>query len=116
MRLKCFRFRLLVTGVALAAAATGWVLCARQAAAVAAGPLDGSHAPGGLVVVGTAGLAAGAENPDSSADAKRESWERQLDRVERNRLITIVVFLGAVLLVLLFWWSWGKLHHRARKL
>ena len=116
MRLTCFRFQWLVTGVALAAVAMGWVLCAWRMAAVAAEPLGGTHNPGGLVVVGTAGLAAGAERSDPSADPKKKSWERQLDRVERNRLIAIAVFLSVIFLVLLFWWSWGKIHHRAPKL
>ena len=116
MRLTCFRFQWFVSGLALAAVATGWVLCAWRMTAVAAGPLDGARSPGGLVVVGTAGLAAGAERSGPSADPKKKSWERNLDRVERNRLIAIVVFLSVILVVLLFWWSWGKIHHRAPKL
>jgi len=53
-------------------------------------------------------------DPDSKP--RTQPWEERLERVERNRLITVGVFLGAILLILLLWWGWGKIYHRPRKL
>jgi hypothetical protein len=116
MRLTCLRFRWSLFRGVLAALAVGWVLCAWRAPAVAAGPLGAARSPGGLVAVGAPGSAGEVARPDPRANQEETDWQRQINRVERRRLITIMAFLGVVFVALVFWWSWGKLHHRAHKL
>ena len=65
------------------------------------------------------------ERPESSVekdqlttneDLEKADWDRRVRQAERRQLITIIVLLGTVFLLFLFWLSWGKLFHRERKL
>ncbi len=110
MRLACSRIRRSLIVGALGALALGWAVRAWPAPAGSAEPPCISHCSSGLLAV------KGSGSPGSNPDQDEGNWERRLERVENRRLITVAVFLGIVFLILLFWWSWGKIHHRARKL
>lgn len=53
-----------------------------------------------------------ANNPDPV----KEPWEQRVEQSEQSNLIKVLVFLSIVVAILLFWWGWGKVYHRPRKL
>jgi hypothetical protein len=54
--------------------------------------------------------------PDSNPKAAKPDWERHIEQVEDRQKLTVIILLGAVLLLLAIWWSWGKIIHRRRRL
>ncbi|MBN1918709.1 MAG: hypothetical protein JW889_12445 [Verrucomicrobia bacterium] len=99
----------------LLALVAGWIWGFCPAAESVAAPLRDAGAPRPVMLSQTdpkAQPGAGNQNPDPT----EEPWRERLERVERNQLIAVGIFLGVVLLALLFWWGRGKLYQRPRKL
>jgi hypothetical protein len=101
--------------VLLAVLVAGWAVDACGAVN------GGATAPRDTTTTGRA-LLAQTELPAQPGDRNhdpngpRQPWQERLERGERNRLITVAIFLGIVMLGLLVWWGWGKIYHRPRKL
>ncbi len=121
-RLRFYPF--LLVG-ALAILAVGSAVHARGASAAWAARLGGFGAGGKMAAVAGAGGgevsapeadAPEADTPDWEADPESEYREQYLKKGEERRLIVALVFLGVVVLILMIWWSWGKLHHRRPRL
>lgn len=124
MQLRLHRF-LLVS--ALAMLAVGLALHAQGASVVSAERLRAFGAASGLLGVAGPGAGGGevsapeasapeAGTPDWEADPEREYGERYLKKGDERRLIVALVFLGVVILILMIWWTWGKIHHRRPRL
>lgn len=56
------------------------------------------------------------ESGKNGPDPVKQPWERRAEESERNSMTGVLVFVGIVSAILLFWWGWGKLYHRPRKL
>jgi hypothetical protein len=99
----------------LAACAAGWALglcCPAEGIAAASGGAGET----GRALVAQADPSAQPGEGDRNSKGPKQAWEERLERVERNRLITVGVFLGIILFILLVWWGWGKVYHRPHKL
>lgn len=117
---------------ALAMLAVGLALHARGASAAWAARLPGFGSDSRVAAVAGAGASGGevsapeagapeagapeAGAPDWEADPESEYRERYLKKGEQRRLIVALVFLGVVILILMIWWTWGKIHHRRPRL
>ena len=112
--------RRVVLGVAVGVLMVGWAAKAWSAPVSSAGAAGGREWLGARATSLEDGLLAQSSSTDESGennpDPVKEPWERRVEQSEQNSLTAVLVFLGIVCGILLFWWGWGKLYHRPHKL